>query len=144
MKKYIVGIMSFVMVMILSACTSGATTNDLMKNEWHSTISNDGIDLDVQFSFKEDKVKITPELKSIDMDKMPADAKALGQEFAESMTKTIVSQLKTTADYSLKEGKISIVEEGLGIDGSYPIKKEGKNVIIESEDQKLVLEPVKK
>lgn len=144
MKKYIVGIMSFVMVMILSACTSGATTNDLMKNEWHSTISNDGIDLDVQFSFKEDKVRITPELKSIDMDKMPADAKALGQEFAESMTKTIVSQLKTTADYSLKEGKISIVEENIGIDGSFPIKKEGKNVIIESEDQKLVLEPILK
>ncbi|CAM3217644.1 hypothetical protein [Vagococcus fessus] len=144
MKKYILVIMSIIMVTVLSACTSDATPNDLMENEWHSTINNDGIDLEVQFSFKEDKVKITPELKSIDMDKMPADAKTLGKEFAESMAKTIVSQLKTTADYSLKEGKISIAEESLGIDGRYPIKKEGENMIIESEGQRLVLEPIKK
>ncbi|QIL45652.1 hypothetical protein G7081_00400 [Vagococcus coleopterorum] len=145
MRKILGLVLGLVVMMTLVACGAQKLSQEtLMKNNWVTVQSDDGISMEMTLSFDKDEVKVTPKVKELNTKEIDEDALALGEDFLKGAVDELAKSLETTSKYTIKDNEVVVestdFSEGTG---DYKIKMKDGNLVIQGEDE-VTFKPVKK
>lgn len=140
MKRVFISMLTLVLALVVAGCSAKVTEESLMNHDWlATTTTSDGVTMGMKLHFTEESVTVQPEIVAVDMTKVPADHKTLGESFYRDTQEERCQALTSVGSYELKEGMIhfdvatsaefeELVKQSLPKEGTITIEK-GKLVI---------------
>lgn len=136
----------------LAGCSAKVTEKGLMKKDWLTTETNEGVTTGLELHFTEDTVTVTPTVVAIDIKQVPESEKTLGESFYKSELEETFKSLETTGDYTLADGTIHLklsYGENFEDEVKMTLPKKGRltfekgNLVLTDDKREYVFEPIK-